>query len=182
MGCEAVLTLQVLPTVEHRRALRLHNPFDACVWCHIKGVCVCVLAADFLLGHSTSSQIMIRRLLISFECSVLFYACSTSSYNLNCFSSSTFCLGLLTFLPFSISYFHRCLCLAGWWLPGFSGHVPLFPLFSSLLSHSELSPPTYSLCTQALPSPLLPSCWPFNFLLDQTGALGRQGETATHLS
>ena len=39
----------------------------------------------------------------------------------------------------------------------------------------------FSLCLPALSTPLLPSYWLFSFLLDQLGALGRQGKTAAHL-
>lgn len=35
------------------------------------------------------------------------------------------------------------------------------------------------LCPAGPPIPLMPSYWPFSFLL-LSGALGRQGETATH--
>ena len=64
----------------------------------------------------TSSQIMTRRLNISYECLVLSYACLTSSYNLNiCFYSSTFCLRAF-YLSFCMSY-----SVSGWlapaWLP-----------------------------------------------------------------
>ena len=39
----------------------------------------------------------------------------------------------------------------------------------------------FSLYQPALPIPLLPCHWLFSFLLDQSGTLGRQGETMTHL-
>lgn len=110
-----------------------------------------------------------------------------SSYNLTCFSLTTFCLGAFTFLSFCIFYFH-CFSMAAWWLPGFwPRHILLFFLHSllfllSYFSRAYISPPIYSLCQPAPPVPLLPSYWPFSFILDQSGALSRLSETnTTHL-
>lgn len=42
-----VYTLQVLPTVEHKYSFQPYSPFDACVWCHIKGFGWFVFACGF---------------------------------------------------------------------------------------------------------------------------------------
>ena len=114
----------------------------------------------------TNSQIMTQRHLISSECSVLSYAFPTSSYNLTCFSSSVFALGLFTFLSFCMSY-SMSVCPAVAWL---------WVSHSFSLSFSSAEPrflPVFILCPPAPPFPLLTSYWLFHFLLDQSSSQGK---------
>ena len=136
----------------------------------------------FLLLHQPVSKFWHRDLLL-----VLNVWLSLGSYNLTCFSLSTFCLGLLTFfLSFCISYFQCFSCLTGW----LAATWFLAPGIFLILSSPRLSffpKPRFLLlfiCPACQPclSLFCPSYWLDSFLLDHSGALGRWGKTdATHL-
>ncbi|CAO2628558.1 hypothetical protein LEMLEM_LOCUS20072, partial [Lemmus lemmus] len=87
---------------------------------------------------------------------------------------------------FCVSYFY-CFSMSGlascpWASSPFSppSSLLLLFLFPPFLEPTYFS--IYSLCQVALPTPLLPSYWPFSSLLDRSGILGRQDETnAAHL-
>ena len=100
-----------------------------------------------LLGFSfrpqTSSQIITWRLLISCECSAYLKLISGLLFQpkLTCFSSSTFCLELFTFLSFCIPDFRCFSHMAGWWLPrSLPKACPLLSPPSLLLSLVLLKP------------------------------------------
>lgn len=81
---------------------------------------------EFSLAPANSSQIMIQRILISFEGSAQFNSFLVSSFNLAHFCSSMSSLGAFYLLSFRIPCWH---------LPGFLPCVS--PSFSSFFSHSS---------------------------------------------
>lgn len=118
-------------------------------------------------GPQTSSQIMKWRLTISYEYLALFYACPLALITYINLFLFIFMLpqGVLPFFLSVSPTLCVCVCVSGWWLPGCPKASPF------LLPHSPLPSPlsllTYSLCPPARSIPLLPSYWPFNFILDQ---------------
>lgn len=118
---------------------------------------------------------MIWRLNISHECLGLSHVGPIISYNLiepvSC--RLHFALGFLTFFHSVSHTFLLPSCLSSWWLPGWPQTYPSFFPLSLFLK---------PVCLPATPIPLLPHYWLFSFLLDQSNALGREGEPATHLS
>lgn len=103
--------------------------------------------------------------------------CLTSSYNLIqpvCIDQH-FALGLFTFLSFCMTCFLP-LSMAGWQASGISLVSPFLPVsvksrFLFLLTSSARKSCLY----------LLPSYWPFGFLLAPLAALGRQGKQKQYI-
>lgn len=91
-------------------------------------------------------------------------------YNLACLSSPTFCIGAL--YHFSILYVLFQVCLAPAWL----ADTRLLPLFLP----AQILPPPYTLCQPVLSVSPLPIYLLFSFLLHQSGALSRKGNTSLH--
>lgn len=99
------------------------------------------------LGSPTSSQVTTRRLTLNYECAALSYACPASSYDLICFFSSTFCLGIF----FNLSSFCMSYSVSDW-LSG-PRHLPnLLPLLFTFLF---LDSSSYLFCPPAPPIPRL---------------------------
>ena len=96
-----------------------------------------------------------------------------------CVSLSMLCLFLTFCMSYSLS--------ASWQLPGWPQTSPslFLSFFVLLLFFFSLFSLESSSCLFFLPTPPilpLPSYWQFSSLLDQSGALDRQGKTSTHLS
>lgn len=114
-------------------------------------------------GPQTSSQIMKWRLTISYEYLALFYACPLALITYINLFLFIFMLpqGVLPFFLSVSPTLCVCVWLVAAWLP--QGVSLSSPSFSSPFS----SEPIYSLCPPARSIPLLPSYWPFSFIVDQ---------------
>ena len=136
------------------------------------------VVADFLLGRQPAPKLWHGDLL--FVMNAQPYLCSNLNLFLFIYNSSQ------SSLPSFLNILLSC-CLHGWLVAACLLSPGVFLSFFLVLNFflSSLEPRFLLLfilfCLPVLLIPLLPSYWSFSSSLDQSGALGRQGETVTHL-